>query len=408
MPRPCRRYHPRLQYHRRGAFWGESSLFYSVSAPNPGNPPAAGPAGEGTAGASAAGPAHPQAAAASALPQSATCVLLVRPAAFGYNEETAATNQFQQRPAAQRRTVARDGGGGTAATGEGGHGASLQARALGEFDALCAALQAAGVRLCIAPDTAEPPRPDAVFPNNWVSWHHDGSVVLYPMQAKSRRAERRPELLAAAEAQAGFRRRRLIDLSAHEREGRYLEGTGSLVLDHRRRIAYVCRSARSDADLAAEWGRLLDYEPLVFDARAPDGSAPYHTNVMLAIGTHWAIVCTQAIVPADRARVLGSLAASGRSIVQIPVEAMQRFAGNVLELEVRAGAGAGVARSAGRRERRILALSASAAAALRGQAQGAWPTLQAGVDEIVAVDVSCIEQAGGGSVRCMLAEIFGT
>lgn len=317
--------------------------------------------------------------------QSARCVLLVRPAAFAYNAETALTNQFQHRPDA-----AGDAGG---AAGAQGATRALQARALAEFDALCAALQAAGVRTCILGDSAEPPKPDAVFPNNWVSWHEDASVVLYPMQAMSRRAERRAELVAAAEQQAGFRRRRLIDLSGHERDGRFLEGTGSLVLDHRLRIAYACRSARTDPVLVAEWARLMQFESLLFDARTPEGTAPYHTNVMLAIGTRWAIVCAQAIVDADRGRVLGRLRASGRSVIEISLQSMQRFAANVLE--VRAG------------DRHIVAMSATAASALRAEPE-AWPRLQGCADDIVAAEVPTIEQVGGGSVRCMLAEIFAT
>ncbi|HEX4049487.1 MAG TPA: arginine deiminase-related protein [Steroidobacteraceae bacterium] len=318
--------------------------------------------------------------------QSAACVLLVRPAAFGYNPDTATTNQFQ-RPADADAQVR-----------------PLKQRALAEFDALCAALEAAGVRTVVGEDSPEPAKPDAVFPNNWVSWHHDGTVVLYPMQPASRRPERRPELIAAVEQQAGFRRRRCIDLSDRELEGRYLEGTGSLVLDHCHGIAYACRSARTDEGLLAEWGGLLHYTPCIFDARAADGSVPYHTNVMLAIGTHWAIVCAAAIVPADRERVLESLAASGRTLITISREAMQQFAANVLE--VRAGsATSGRGASDLSCHRHVLAMSASAAAALQGE-PGAWSTLRGCVDEVVAVDIGGIEQAGGGSVRCMLAEVF--
>jgi hypothetical protein len=308
----------------------------------------------------------------------------VRPAAFGYNPDTATTNHFQ-RPADARPQRPRQ-------------------RALGEFDALCAALEAAGVRTVIAEDSPEPAKPDAVFPNNWVSWHHDGTIVLYPMQPASRRAERRPELIAAVEQQVGFRRRRCIDLSGRELEGRYLEGTGSLVLDHRQGIAYACRSARTDERLLAEWGRLLHYTPCIFDARTPEGSVPYHTNVMLAIGTHWAIVCGAAIVPADRERVLASLTVSGRTLINICAEAMQQFAANVLE--VRAGsAGSGRGASDLNCHRHVLAMSASAAAALQAQPR-AWSALRGCVDEVVAVDIGGIEQVGGGSVRCMLAEIF--
>jgi hypothetical protein len=302
--------------------------------------------------------------------------MLVRPAAFGYNEETALTNRFQRRPAV-------DG--------------TLQNRAVREFDALCASLLRAGVQLCALDDSSAPVKPDAIFPNNWVSWHHDGTVVLYPLQPASRRAERRVELVALAEARTGFRRRRLIDLSSHESEGRYLEGTGSLVLDHRCAIAYACRSPRTDERLVAQWAGMLGYEPVVFDARGADGSAPYHTNVMLAIGTDWAIVCSEAIVPEDRARVRASLSASGRRLLEISVTAMQGFAGNVLEVRGRARSGRGT---------RVLAMSAAAQQALRTEGRAGWEALAACVDEVVTADIGTIEQAGGGSVRCMLAEVF--
>ena len=252
----------------------------------------------------------------------------------------------------------------------------------------------AGVQVCIAQDSAEPAKPDAVFPNNWVSWHHDGSVVLYPMLAPNRRAERRAGILASAARRSGFRRRRLIDLSAHEHEGRFLEGTGSLVLDHLQRVAYACRSARTDESLVRAWGELMGYEPLVFDAGDEDGRAIYHTNVMLALGTRWALVCGPAIAAADRARVLARLRASGRELIQIGMQAMRSFAGNLLELAGRDARG---------RARSVLALSTRARAALLTE-PGAWRALNGLVDEVVAVEVPTIESIGGGGVRCMLAE----
>ena len=141
---------------------------------------------------------------------------------------------------------------------------------------------------CVVDDTSEPAKPDAVFPNNWVSFHRDGTIVLYPMLAPNRRAERRMEIVAAVEQRLGFRRTRLLDLSSHEQQGRMLEGTGSLVLDHVHRIAYACRSARTDESLVREWSALMNYEPLLFDALGAGGAPIYHTNVMLSIGSHWA------------------------------------------------------------------------------------------------------------------------
>lgn len=273
---------------------------------------------------------------ASGARQSAGCALLVRPAHFGYNSETAQSNHFQRPPPARARPAAR-------------------ARA--ELDRLAAALRAAGVRVCVAEDTPEPVKPDAVFPNNWVSWHCDGTIVLYPLCAPNRRAERRTELLEAVAAQSGFRRRRLLDLSMHERAGHFLEGTGSLVLDHVHRVAYACRSARTDEGLLREWAALLDYRPVPFDAQDEAGRPLYHTNVMLAVGTRWSVVCTSAIAAADRARVLAHLQASGRDVIEITPAAMRSFAANLLELTATVSTGSGGATGS---ERRVLVLSARA------------------------------------------------
>jgi hypothetical protein len=306
--------------------------------------------------------------------QSAHGVLLVRPARFGYNSETAASNRFQ-RPAQWPDSAER---------------------ARSEFDTLAAAIEAAGVSVCVVDDSSEPFKPDAVFPNNWVSFHRDGTIVLYPMQAPNRRAERRMEIVAAVEQRLRFARRRLIDLSGHEMDGRMLEGTGSLVLDHVRRVAYACGSARTEASLVREWSALMNYQPLLFTARGAAGVAIYHTNVMLSIGSRWAVVCAEAIDAADRARVLGQLAASGREIIEIPMAAMAAFAANILELRGRDGCGG---------ELSVLALSTQARSALQDSGLGAWDRLSASVDRVVAATIPTIESVGGGSVRCMLAEV---
>jgi hypothetical protein len=306
--------------------------------------------------------------------QCAEGVLLVRPAQFGYNTETAASNRFQQSAPLSSDTALR---------------------ARGEFEALCLGLEATGVGVCVVDDTSAPVKPDAVFPNNWVSFHRDGTVVLYPMQAVNRRTERRMEILQAVETRLQFRRRRLIDLRAHEEEGRMLEGTGSLVFDHVHKIAYACRSARTNESLIREWSALMNYEPLMFDARGADGTPLYHTNVMLSIGARWAVVCSAAIAEADRARVLLRLRASGREILEINAQAMLDFAGNILEL---AGADAiGAPRS-------VLVLSEQARSALQQNTQ-IWSRLRACVDQVVAAELPTIERVGGGSVRCMLAEV---
>jgi len=309
--------------------------------------------------------------------QCAEGVLLVRPAQFSYNSETAATNRFQQSVPQSSDTAMR---------------------ARQEFEALCQVIEAAGVGLCVVDDTSTPVKPDAVFPNNWVSFHRDGTVVLYPMQAVNRRTERRLEILQAVETRLQFRRRRLIDLRSHEEKGRMIEGTGSLVLDHVQRIAYACRSPRSDESLVREWSAVLNYEPLLFDALGADGTPLYHTNVLLSIGARWAVVCAEVIVEADRARVLQRLRTSGREIIEISAQAMVGFAGNILEL---------ASRDVGGGPQSVLVLSEQARSALQQNIQ-AWDRLRARVDQVVATAIPTIERVGGGSVRCMLAEVPAT
>lgn len=306
--------------------------------------------------------------------QGAAAALLVRPAQFGYNVQTAASNRFQR-----------------SADDE----SSAAARARDEFEQLSAALTQAGVRLCVVDEPRDAPSPDAVFPNNWVSFHEDGTVVLYPMQAGNRRVERRTSVVEAVCTQLGFRQRRLIDLTGAERAGRYLEGTGSLVLDHLQRVVYACRSSRTDEPLARRWARLMDYEPVIFDAYDQHGARIYHTNVLLCIGSTFAVVCSAAIAAPDRARVLTHLRSSGRELVQISMAAMGCFAGNMLEL---------CGRSTGATPGTVLALSAGARAALDALQLA---RLSAHVGRLAVAAVPTIERCGGGSVRCMIAEVRG-
>ncbi len=316
-------------------------------------------------------------AAAQATPQPAQdllapAVLMVRPAHFGFNPQTAHSNRFQRDAQVS---------------------AASSARALAEFSALHGALQAAGVRTCVIEDTLQPVKPDAVFPNNWVSFHSDGTIVLYPMCAPNRRPERRADILGLVEVELPFRRRRLLDLSAEESRGRYLEGTGSLVLDPRERVVYACRSARTDESLVREWARAMQYQAEVFDAFDGEGKALYHTNVMLSIGSRYAVICSEAIAAKDRERVRERLKASGRDLVEIGMNAMYAFACNVLELRARTSAGA---------MQSVLVMSSTARAAFDAEQ---WATLEAAVDRIIDVAIPTIETEGGGGVRCMLAEV---
>lgn len=302
--------------------------------------------------------------------QVATTVFMVRPAAFGTNPETAASNLFQHESTAPASTIL--------------------ARAVEEFDGLARALDAAGVETCVFADRDEPRCPDAVFPNNWITLHHDGTVALYPMLAPNRRLERRMDLLASLVVRGGFRVGRLVDLTHHERAGRYLEGTGSVVFDHENRVAYACRSPRTDPAVLRELAGELGYEPVNFEACDRGGAAVYHTNVLLSIGRRYALVCAEAIAAADREALLGRLAASGRTIVEVDQRGMAEFACNALELEARDGTS-------------VLAMSQRAMDGLDASARCA---LGRCVDRVITAAIPTIEECGGGSVRCMLAEVF--
>jgi hypothetical protein len=299
---------------------------------------------------------------------------MVQPASFGYNPETADSNKFQRQPE-------------TPAGGE-------RAAARQEFDGLVKALTGDGLRVCLVDDTAEPPKPDAVFPNNWVSFHEDGTVVLYPMQAVSRRRERRMDVIDAVADRLGFKVTRVLDLTPHEAHGRYLEGTGSLVLDHVGRIAYACISPRTHSEVVQEWARELGYEPIVFSAVDKAGVPLYHTNVLMCVGEKSVIVGTEAIVAADRGRVLERLHASGREVIELGHDEIERFGGNMLELGTWDEALG---------DYRVLVMSETARHALPSET---FARLSACTDEVLAVPIPTIERLGGGSVRCMLAEVF--
>jgi hypothetical protein len=307
---------------------------------------------------------------ATAPDQAAAAVLMVRPAAFGWNPETAHSNRFQ---------VAAPFNCGDAAQ-----------HAVEEFDALATALTQSGVTVHAFADREDPLCPDAVFPNNWVSLHADGTVVLYPMLAASRRRERRLDVLAELARRGGYRVGRLLDLTHHELHGRYLEGTGSVVFDHVARLAYACLSPRTDAVVLDELCAEIGYTPVTFSATDRAGVPVYHTNVALSIGTGYALLCAAAVPTSQRDVLLERLAAHDRRVLTIDHAQMEAFAGNVLELR---GAGG----------TRLLAGSQRAFASLTPALREALASCSG---RIVAVPVPTIEALGGGSVRCMLAEVF--
>jgi len=294
---------------------------------------------------------------------------MVRPASFGFNPQTAGSNAFQQRPHTPTHLEA-------------------QGLALEEFDGLANALQRAGVEVLIAPDTSQPAKPDAIFPNNWVTFHFDGTVTLYPMLAPNRRWERREDILEQVVREGRFHVSRTVDLSHREAEGKFLEGTGSLVLDRVHRVAYASLSPRTDLDVLGEFAQLLDYELVTFEGRDGAGQPVYHTNVIMAVGTRFAVVCGEAIAhPLHREAVFNKLQTAGHDVIDISLRQMQEFAGNLLELESAGG--------------RVIALSTTGWRSL-GSAQRQILESHA---EPVPVSIPTIERIGGGGVRCMLAEL---
>lgn len=301
--------------------------------------------------------------------QSTSHVVMVRPASFASNPETLASNRFQSAAAEFDAN-------------------EIQHAAQAEFDALATALDKAGVDVHVFEDTPSPIKPDAVFPNNWFSTHPEGVVVLYPMLAPNRRLERRDDIIAALHTKYGFHVHATVDLTHRENEGKCLEGTGSLVLDRVHRIAYACLSPRTDLDVLGEFGQRLDYDIAAFDAFDANGAPIYHTNVLMSVGTRFAAVCTAAIEEGRRSAITTLLETTGHSLVELSFEQMHAFAGNMLELRTRTGG-------------YVIAMS-----------QTAWrsldPTQRTTLESygsIVGVPIPTIERLGGGSVRCMIAEV---
>ncbi len=302
--------------------------------------------------------------------QTTSTVLMIRPARFGANPETAATNAFQR-----GRTLAEP---------------EVLTRARREFDGLVAVLRVNGVEVFVVEDTLEPEKPDAVFPNNWVSFHAGGTAVLYPLLAPSRRREVRMEVLEELEQRGAFVRRHLVDLRQDGKTESFLEGTGSLVLDRVARVAYACLSPRTSREMLARFGLELGYEPVPFQAFDARGVAIYHTNVMMSVGSSVAVACLESIRDrAERMAVEQRLLANGHELVPITLAQADEFAGNLLELRALSGAP-------------LFVLSERARRALRPD--------QVSVLErhgrIVSADLATIETHGGGSARCMLAEVF--
>ncbi len=301
--------------------------------------------------------------------QTASTVLMIRPVRFESNPHTAESNKFQGKNQSSPE--------------------QQQIDAAIEFDGLKTVLESSGIQVIQIDDTAEPHTPDAIFPNNWVSFHADGTVVLYPMEAPNRRTERRADIIDMLSAEYGFQVREVLDLSGHENEGQYLEGTGSLVLDRSNRIAYACLSSRTHLDALGDFAQRMNYKVVAFDAVDRDGAPIYHTNVLMNVGETLAVICDEAIQRQDqRQAVEKSLKETGHEVVSLSFEQMESFAGNMLELRSMSGD-------------KVIAMSEQARQSLN---QSQLATIAAHA-KIVSAPIDQIESSAGGSVRCMLAEV---
>lgn len=297
--------------------------------------------------------------------QTTSHILMIRPVHFGYNHQTAVNNSFQ---------VQGDPNG-------------VHDKAVAEFDGFVKVLREAGINVIVVDDTIEPHTPDSIFPNNWISFHKNGTIVFYPMYADNRRLERKPSALEKIEEK--YKVRNIINLSVYEEQGKFLEGTGSMVLDRDQRIAYACLSPRTDIEVFRQFCREMHYHAVSFRAVDSKGAPIYHTNVMMCVADRYVVICLDSIADgAEKAYVMATIINSGKMIIPITMEQMNRFAGNMLQVQTSAG-------------EPLLVMSSQAFQSLN---KDQIEKLQS-FNRIIHAPLETIESNGGGSARCMMAEV---
>ena len=305
--------------------------------------------------------------------QTTNSILMIRPVAFRMNEQTAVNNYYQK-------------------VLDGLLPATVNAKAQAEFDAFVEKLRKVGVDVTVVEDTLDPDTPDSIFPNNWISFHQNAEVVLYPMFAENRRAERREDILEILEDK-GFRIDSINDYTEAENDGYFLEGTGSILLDRKNQKAYCALSPRADEELFIEFCEDYDLAPVIFEAfQTVNGERKliYHTNVIMCLGETFAVICADCIDDKkERKMVLDNLKEDGKEVILITEEQVNNFAGNMLEVK-------------GANDKRYVVMSTSAHQSLTPK-QIAQLEKHA---EILSSSLDTIEACGGGSARCMMAEIF--
>lgn len=301
--------------------------------------------------------------------QQTSTILLVRPAAFAFNDETAADNAFQY-------------------TDPGVDIFSLASNALMEFDYMADELNNCGLNVIIAEDSYVPPKPDAIFPNNWVFMGHDGRVTLFPMMAPNRRPEKRDEILDLVREEHVITD--VLDMSELEAENFFLEGTGSMVMDHENKMIFAALSQRTHPAALDKWARANGYHAITFRSNDGQGHPIYHTNVMMSIGPNIAVICQDAFEDElEWIAVTQVLRSTGHRVVPISIDQMRAFAGNILFVR-------------NNRNESLTLLSETAFDALNEEQKGYIG--EAG--RLVPLTIPTIEMVGGGSVRCMIAEVF--
>lgn len=306
--------------------------------------------------------------------QITSSIMMIRPVAFRFNEQTAVNNYYQQ-------------------VLEGVTADQVQEQAQNEFDTFVTKLRAKGIEVVVVQDTLEPNTPDSIFPNNWISFHQDGRVGLYPMCADNRRLERREDILTTLMKQYNFVINEVIDFSHYESENIFLEGTGSMLLDRVNKIVYAALSLRTDAKILKDFCDRFNYKAVTFTSNQTVGNerlAIYHTNVMMCLGEGFAVLCADSVDDAsERKALVDSLKSSGKEVIYITEAQKHRFAGNMLQVENKRG-------------EKYLVMSASAHQSLNTE----QVTQIEKYCQILSSSLDTIEACGGGSARCMMAEIF--
>lgn len=288
-------------------------------------------------------------------------LLLIKPARFGFNIQTASSNSFQNRSEENNLNI--------------------QQKAVEEFNNVISKAKKIGLNIIFFEDTQTPAKPDAIFPNNWVSFHHDFTII-YPMQAQNRRLEKRLELIPK------INQNKMIDLSYFEEKNEFLEGTGSMVFDHQNKLIYACISPRTHINPLKTVAELLNYDFLNFNAETKPGRAIYHTNVLMCVAENFVVVCLEAIPSNnDKTSLVQSFEKTNKTIIEITLDQMHQFAGNMLEVFVK-----GIS---------LLIMSATAYNSLK---PNQIEKLEA-FSKIEIFNIPTIEYYGGGSIRCMLAEV---